>query len=217
MTRKCSVQQHPRPYWAEARAALAGADPVLAGIIKRTDDKPPEVRDDAFTALARSIVGQQVSVHAARAIWQRMVIAVKEITPSAFASTSEETLRMCGISQRKATYLQTLSAHFIEGPFADASWRELEDQAIVELLCEIKGVGRWTSEMFLIFHLCRPDVFSFGDAGLQRAIRLHYGKGRALSEKRVEKLTRVWAPWRSVAAVYLWRSLEIEPANSPGD
>lgn len=194
-------------YWDSACASLAAIDPVMANIILRAGNHPPETRDDAFTALSRSIVGQQVSVHAARAMWQRMADAVGQITPVAFAKTGEETLRSCGISQRKASYLQALALRFHEGDFAGMRWQDLEDEAVIETLCESKGIGRWTAEMFLIFHLRRPDVFSMGDAGLRRAMNMHYGNGRTLSDKRVEKISRGWSPWRSVAAVYLWRSL----------
>jgi DNA-3-methyladenine glycosylase II len=127
-------------------------------------------------------------------------------------------VRACGLSARKVDYLKDLARKFLEGSLDVGSWHALEDEMLIVELTRVKGIGRWTAEMFLMFHLVRPDVLPLGDIGLQRAMRVHYNGGRPMSPARMRKLGAAWAPWRSVATWYMWRSLEAVPvANSVPD
>ena len=170
-------------------------------------------RGDAFQTLARSIVGQQISVKAAQSVWDRFAAAVGDMQPKRVLRLSVEELRACGLSGQKVNYLRDLSARFAEGAIDVGRWHDMDDEALIEELTEVKGIGRWTAEMFLIFYLTRPDVFPLADIGLQRAMELHYNKGRKLSDRRITTLGRLWSPWRSVATWYLWRSLDPGPVE----
>ena len=204
----CSV-----PHWAEACEALIRADPVLAGLIRISGSSVLQPRNDAFYSLSRSIVAQQISVHAAEAVWQRLVAAVGAITPGAVCGHSEEALHACGLSRRKASYLVNLAEHFRDGALVDKSWHSMDDEQVIDTLVEIKGIGRWTAEMFLIFHLLRPDVLSVTDIGIQKAIARHYNAGERLKPDELTAIAAPWRPWRSVASWYLWRSLDAIPVE----
>ena len=168
-------------------------------------------RGDAFQTLARAIVGQQISVKAAQSVWARFVAAVQIMAPANVAATDAATLRAAGLSTRKAEYVQDLARRFQDGSIEAARWLELDDELIVEQLVAVRGIGRWTAEMFLIFNLARPDVLPLSDLGLQRALSVNYNRGRPLAARRIGTITRPWAPWRSVATWYMWRSLEVLP------
>lgn len=170
-------------------------------------------RNDPFYSLSRSIVGQQISVHAAEAVWNRLVAAVGEITPGAVCGHSEEALHACGLSRRKASYLVNLAEQFRDRALDRKSWHRLEDEHVIETLVEIKGIGRWTAEMFLIFHLLRPDVLPVTDIGIQKAIARHYNAGERLTPDELIAIAQPWRPWRSVASWYLWRSLDAIPVE----
>jgi DNA-3-methyladenine glycosylase II len=200
-------------YWRRATQELATRDPVLAGLIRAAPAARLRRRSDAFRALARSIVGQQISVRAAAGVWQRLCDAFEEVAPRAFAVSSVEQLRAIGLSRRKAAYLCDLALHFQDGRLAPERWVRMDDEAVVAELTRVKGIGRWTAEMFLIFYLLRPNVLPLGDLGLRRAVSLHYNRGRAVSEVRLQRVARVWVPWRSVATWYLWRSLDPIPVE----
>ena len=195
-------------YWRRAIAELQAGDPVMAGLIAAAPMGRLRQRSDPFAALARAIVGQQISVRAAAGVWQRLSDALGEVTPQRVIGVSMEDLRKLGLSRQKAAYLTDLATHFRDGRLAPARWPRLDDAAVIAELTQVQGVGRWTAEMFLIFHLLRPDVLPLGDLGLRRAISLHYNRGRALTDARLLRIARPWAPWRSVASWYLWRSLE---------
>lgn len=198
----------PPPYWVEARAALHEADATLAAIIDRVGSRALERRHDPFVSLARAIVGQQLSTAAAGTIWTRVVARVTVPTPEAILSADRAALRGCGLSERKADALSALARSFEAGAVNPGTWPGMEDEAVIADLTRLPGIGRWTAEMFLIFHLLRPDVLPLGDAGVQRALRLHYGKGAPLGPRKLARVTTPWRPWRSVASWYLWRSLE---------
>ncbi|MGE5161510.1 MAG: DNA-3-methyladenine glycosylase family protein [Betaproteobacteria bacterium] len=175
-------------------------------------------RGDAFSTLARSIVGQQISVKAADAVWGRFRAACgEEITPRSVLRRRATTLRSCGLSERKVEYIRDLCEHFVSGRVDPARFAGQGDEAIIEELTDIRGIGRWTAEMFLIFNLLRPNVLPLDDLGLLRAVSLHYLDGEAIAGRegraRVEALAAVWAPWRSVATWYLWRSLDPVPVE----
>ena len=173
-----------------------------------------ECRGEPFFTLARSIVGQQISVKAAQSIWERLAAAAPGMRAAQLLALDPVALRACGLSRRKAEYLRDLAARFQDGSLHARSWSGMSDEAIIEELVQVRGIGRWTAEMFLIFNLLRPDVLPIGDLGLQRAIRLHYFRGRAsVQARRMSKLAESWAPWRSVATWYLWRSLDPLPVE----
>lgn len=198
-------------YWTQATQELATHDAVMRQLISQFADASLESRGCAFTTLARSIVGQQISVKAAESVWQRVIAAIPDITPHTIAAVEQELLRSCGLSARKVTYLQDLSRHFREGDLSETAWGEMNDEAVIKQLIQVKGIGRWTAEMFLIFHLHRPDVLPLDDIGLQRAMSLHYLDKQPVDKKIMLELAKPWQPWRSVATWYLWRSLDPLP------
>ena len=205
------------PYWDEAARSLGRADPVLKRLIRKFPDVHLVQRGDPFTTLARAIVGQQISVKAAQTIWERLATAVKaagnpvRLDPEHVGRTRLPTLRRCGLSERKALYVRDLARHFVTGALDPRQWPALSDEALIERLVDVNGIGRWTAEMFLIFHELRPDVFPVADIGLQKAIALHYNAGEPLAVATMRELALAWQPYRSVATWYLWRSLDPVP------
>jgi DNA-3-methyladenine glycosylase II len=200
-------------YWARATRELAERDDVLRALVGRFQGLALGSRGDAFSTLARSIVGQQISVKAAQSVWDKLAGRVGTVTPEALARSRKPTLRSCGLSGQKAGYLKDLAGKFLDGTLDPGSWNALDDEALILEMTRVRGIGRWTAEMFLMFHLARPDVLPLADLGLQRAMRLHYNRGRALSDARMRKIGAVWIPWRSVATWYLWRSLDPVPVE----
>jgi DNA-3-methyladenine glycosylase II len=200
-------------YWQQATSELAERDAVLRGLIERFRGLALASRGDAFSTLARSIVGQQISVKAAQSVWDKLAARLETVTPDSVARARRPTLRGCGLSGQKADYLKDLARKFLGGKLDPGHWTALEDELLIVELTQVKGIGRWTAEMFLMFYLARPDVLPVADLGLQRAMRLHYNRGRALSVARMHKIGAVWAPWRSVATWYLWRSLDPIPVE----
>lgn len=198
-------------YWKQACQALSARDPVMRQLIAQFADASLESRGCAFTTLARSIVGQQISVKAAESVWQRVITTIPDITPQTIVAAGQEMLRACGLSARKVTYLHDLSRHFTGGNLRETAWVDMDDEAIIADLIKVKGIGRWTAEMFLIFHLQRSDVLPLDDIGLQRAISQHYFDRQSVDKKTIIELAKPWQPWRSVATWYLWRSLDPLP------
>jgi DNA-3-methyladenine glycosylase II len=170
-------------------------------------------RGEPFLTLARAICGQQISVKAAQSVWDRVVACVGEITPENVLARNRTALRACGLSDRKTEYIADLAQHFADGRIHVHRWPQMADEDIIAELVEVRGIGRWTAEMFLIFNLLRPDVFPLDDLGLQKGIRVNYFKGRKVSLARMRKLGDSWRPWRSVATWYLWRSLDPVPVE----
>ena len=202
------------PYWSEATAALGACDAVFSKLAARHEGLVVGSRGDAFNTLARAIVGQQISVKAARSVWERLGAELVSITPANVAAAEPARLRACGLSGQKAAYLLDLASRFESGVLDSARWNELDDEALIVELTQVKGIGRWTAEMFLIFYMARPDVFPIDDVGLQRAMSLQYNRGRPMSKLKMRRIARAWAPWRSVATWYMWRSLEPMSAES---
>jgi len=194
-------------YWPEAKAHLARRDKVLRKLIRKFPDPDIESRGDAFQALARSIVGQQISVLAARSIWGRFVAAAGAMKPASVVELPVEVMRGCGLSAAKTLYLKDLATHFDTGAVKPRRWARMDDEAIIEDLVRVKGVGRWTAEMFLMFHLMRPNVLPVDDLGLRRAMERAYNDGEPLTRDEMRELGRCWAPWSSVATLYLWQSI----------
>lgn len=198
-------------YWKLATQQLIAADPIMSRIIQCYDDVVLKSRGNAFSTLARSIVGQQISVKAAESVWQKVIHAIPDITPETIARAEEALLRQCGLSYRKISYLRDLSAHFLNGMLDVTTWHAMDDEALIRQLIQVKGIGQWTAEMFLIFHMLRPDILPLDDIGLQRAISLHYFDNQSVEKKQIVEIGLQWKPWRSVATWYLWRSLDPLP------
>ena len=174
-------------------------------------------RGDAFVTLARAIVGQQISTKAADAVWRRFCAACGETSPKAILRRRATTLRRCGLSDRKVEYIRDLAAHFVSGRVDPSRFGEQGDEEIIAELIDIRGIGRWTAEMFLIFNLLRPNVLPLDDLGLLKAVSVNYLDGEPVvgreGRARVKQLAEPWAPWRSVATWYLWRSLDPIPVT----
>lgn len=198
-------------YWKQAVRELASRDDVLRTLVPRCAAYVVGSRGDAFSTLARAVVGQQISVKAAQSVWGRLAAELGTIAPHALAAADPLRLRGCGLSAQKTAYLVDLAQRFDSGVLDPARWAVLDDEAVIAELTQVKGIGRWTAEMFLIFHLARPDVFPVADVGLQRAVSLHYNRGRPVTKAKILKVGARWAPWRSVATWYMWRSLEAAP------
>lgn len=200
-------------YWKQATQELATNDNVMRQLTQRFEDTALDSRGNAFTTLARSIVGQQISVKAAEKVWQKVVAAVPETTPYTILNIDESMLRACGLSFRKISYLQDLSQHFTNGNLNEVSWNEMNDESVIAQLTRVKGIGRWSAEMFLIFHMLRPDILPMDDIGLQRAIRIHYNANQPIDKSAMHTIAATWQPWRSVATWHLWRSLDPLPVE----
>ncbi len=200
-------------YWDRAKRALSRRDPVMAAIIRSRPKVFLMRRGEPFLTLARAICGQQISVKAAQSVWDRVVACCTEVTPEHVLAVDRKKLRACGLSDRKTEYIADLAQHFADGRIHVHKWPQMSDEEIIAELVEVRGIGRWTAEMFLIFNLLRPDVFPLDDLGLQKGIRLGYFKGRKVSLARMRKLGESWRPWRSVATWYLWRSLDPIPVE----
>lgn len=200
-------------YWPEAKAALAKRDKVLRKIIRVHPDASLRTRGDAFQTLARSIVGQQISVKAAQTVWARFADTMERVSPIHVSALPDEAMRTSGLSRQKVAYLKDLALHFASGEVSPRRWARMRDERVIEDLTRVKGLGRWTVEMFLIFHLMRPDVLPVGDLGLQRAMERHYNDGDGLTRDDMREIGAAWRPWSSVATWYLWRSLDPVPVE----
>lgn len=200
-------------YWDRAKRALSRSDPVMCEIIRRHPRTHLVPRGDAFQTLARAIVGQQISVKAAQSVWERFAAAATTVTPQAVCALDATVLRRCGLSARKVEYIADLAAHFASGRLVPERWQALDDEAVIAELVDVRGIGRWTAEMFLIFNLLRPDVLPVDDLGLQKAVRVSYRDGRKITATGIRRIARTWQPWRSVATWYLWRSLDPVPVE----
>jgi len=196
------------PYWKIACAELAAGDRVMAGLIARYPDAILANRGDPFQTLVRAIVGQQISIKAADSIWARFAALAEDIAPQRIAILEADALAACGLSRRKVEYVQDLAGHFIDGRIAPKRWQRTDDEAVIAELIDVRGIGRWTAEMFLIFYLRRADVWPLDDIGLQKAAALHYLDGARPPPKRLREIGERFAPWRTVATWYLWRSLD---------
>ncbi len=200
-------------YWQQAALELARDDAPMAALVERFAGLTLVTRGDPFATLARSIVGQQISVKAADAVWGRLAQALGEVVPARVLALSTEELAACGLSRRKVEYISDLAGHFADGRLLPEQWQALDDEAVIAELTAVRGIGRWTAEMFLIFNLLRPDVFPLDDIGLQRAVAEHYLAGAKPTRRGLAEFGERWRPWRSVATWYLWRSLDPLPVE----
>ena len=204
-----------------ARAHLRASDPRLARLIDDVGPLPREpdrrdVPDDAYETLLRAIVGQQLSMKAARTIWGRFVgpYGGAAPAPERLLAADTDALRAIGLSRAKVTYVRSLAEHVISGQLELEQLGELPDVEVVTQLTAVSGIGRWSADMFLIFHLVRPDVLPLGDLGIRRAIERLHGLDAPAPPRELERLAEPWRPWRSLASLYLWESLA--PAMAPG-
>lgn len=200
-------------YWQQASIELAADDPLMAELVELYAGFGLVSRGDPFATLARSIVGQQISVKAADSVWARFSAAVGEVQPGSVQMAGVTGLAGCGLSQRKIEYLCDLAEHFISGRLDPASWDAMDDESVIAELSAVRGIGRWTAEMFLIFNQLRQDVFPLDDIGLQRAVFGRYFAGEKQTAKTLARFGERWRPWRSVATWYLWRSLDPVPVE----
>jgi DNA-3-methyladenine glycosylase II len=204
-------------YWDDACRHLGKRDRVMRKLIPKFGEARLQSRGDAFTTLARSIVGQQISVKAAQSVWGKLVEAIggpsTRVEPAAMLEVNATALRGAGLSARKCEYLVDLAHHFEDGRVHPKQWQQMEDEAIVDELVAIRGIGRWTAEMFLIFHLLRPDVLPLDDLGLIKGISVNYFSGEPVSRAEAREVGEAWTPFRSVATWYIWRSLDPLPVD----
>jgi DNA-3-methyladenine glycosylase II len=204
-------------YWDDACKHLAKRDRVMKKLIPQFGEARLQSRGDAFTTLARSIVGQQISVKAAQSVWDRFAVLVSgpshRLPPSKVMALASADMRAAGLSARKVEYLHDLASHFAEGHVHVKQWQQMDDEDIIEELVAIRGIGRWTAEMFLIFHLLRPNVLPLDDLGLLKGISVNYFSGEPVSRAEAREVGEAWAPYRSVATWYVWRSLDPLPVE----
>jgi DNA-3-methyladenine glycosylase II len=199
-------------YWADARKHLVKKDRVMKRLIPQFGDVCLETRGDAFTTLARSVVGQQISVKAAQTVWGKFVKLPEQMVPQSVLKLKVDDMRAAGLSARKVEYLVDLALHFDAGKLHVQAWEDMDDEAIIAELVAIRGIGRWTAEMFLIFHMMRPNVLPLDDVGLISGISQNYFSGDPVSRSDAREVAAAWAPYCSVATWYIWRSLAPVPA-----
>lgn len=198
-------------YWDEARKYLTRRDRVMKRLIPQFGTACLESRGDAFVTLARSIVGQQISVKAAQSVWDKFAALPRRMTPANVLKLKVDDMRGAGLSARKIEYLVDLALHFDSGAVHAGSWQDMGDEEIIAELVGIRGIGRWTAEMFLIFYLMRPDVLPLDDVGLITGISKNYFSGDPVSRSDAREVAAAWSPYRSVATWYIWRSLDPAP------
>jgi DNA-3-methyladenine glycosylase II len=207
-----------------AARELAAADPAMAELIERIGEidlatrlrrRSEERPEDAYGALLRAIVGQQLSTKAARTIYRRVreLFGGRTPSPEQLLEASEDELRDCGLSGRKVEYVRDLATHVLDGELELGRLGELSDEQAIAEIVAVRGLGRWTAEMFLLFHLERPDVLSGGDLGIRKAVQVEYGLAEMPAPSRVLEIGEKWRPHRSLASLYLWESLASVPAE----
>lgn len=200
-------------YWTDACKHLMKKDRVMKRLIPQFGKACLQSRGDAFATLARSVVGQQISVKAAQTVWDRFAMLPAQITPEQILKLRIDDMRAAGLSARKVEYLVDLALHFDNGLVHVEAWTGMDDEAIIAELIAIRGIGRWTAEMFLIFHLMRPNVLPLDDVGLINGISKCYFSGDVVSRSDAREVALAWTPYRTVATWYIWRSLEPLPVS----
>jgi len=202
---------HAPAYWAEACKHLVKKDRVLRRLIPQYPGEALATRGDPFVTLARSIVGQQVSAKSASALWKRVAALPEAMTPEQVLRLKVDDMRAAGLSARKIDYLVDLAVHFTQDRLNVAAWAGMDDESIIAELMAIRGIGRWTAEMFLVFYLQRPNVLPLDDAGLLKGISQNYFSGDPVSRSDAREVAEAWKPWCTVATWYIWRSLDPQP------
>jgi len=211
---KKMIEESAPDYWEQASRELMKQDRILKKLIPKHGSGFLVTRGDAFNTLARSIVGQQISVAAAQSVWNKVVLASKnKVSPKNILALTVEELRAAGLSGRKVEYIRDLADHFHSGRLHASQWKDMEDEDVIKELSGIRGIGRWTAEMFLIFNLVRPNILPLDDVGLIKAISLNYFSGEPVSRHEAREVAANWAPWRTVATWYMWRSIDPIPVE----
>tara|TARA_B100000575_G_C22890959_1_gene518510 strand:+ start:55 stop:675 length:621 start_codon:yes stop_codon:yes gene_type:complete len=200
-------------FWEKAKKDLIRKDRKLGNIIKNYPKDFLFSKSDPFYTLARSIIGQQISVKSAQAVWDKVEKKMITVKPKNLKKMHYRTLKACGLSRQKISYLNYLSDAFIKNEISHKEWHTMSNDDIIDDLIKIKGIGKWTAEMFLIFNLCRPDVFPVDDIGLIKGICKCYKLNYPITKDHAIKLSNKWKPWRSVATWYFWRSLDPIPVE----
>ena len=200
-------------FWEKAKKHIKKCDKKLGSIIELYPNDFLFSKSDPFYTLARSIVGQQISVKAAQSVWNKLENKCKKINAKNIKSIHYMTLKSCGLSRQKISYLRNLSDAFMIQKIKPLSWNKKSDDQIINELVLIKGIGRWTAEMYLIFNLCRPDIFPLDDIGMIKALCKCYKLNYPIKKDRLIRIGNKWRPYRSVATWYLWRSLDPIPVE----
>ena len=213
VTRAAEVVYVKPGYWDEACKHLTRKDRVMKRLIAQSDGTCLRTRGDAFTTLARSIVGQQISVRAAQTVWDRFALLPRKMSPANVLRLKVDDMRAAGLSARKVEYLVVLALHFDSGAIEADAWTTMDDEIIIAELVGIRGIGRWTAEMFLIFHLMRPNILPLDDVGLITGISKNYFSGDSVSRSEAREVAGAWTPFCSVATWYIWRSLDPLPVE----
>ena len=213
VAKQIAIEVFTPSYWEDACKHLVKKDRVMKRLIPQFGDACLQTRGDAFVTLARSIVGQQISVKAAQTVWDRFSVLPRKLTPANVLKLKVDDMRAAGLSARKVEYLVDLALHFDNGALHVKSWQSMEDDDIIAELIAIRGVGRWTAEMFLIFHLMRPNILPLDDVGLINGISKSYFSGEAVSRSDAREVAAAWSPYCSVATWYIWRSLDPLPID----
>jgi DNA-3-methyladenine glycosylase II len=199
-------------YWEDAKIELMKRDRILRKLIPQFGDLHLIGRGEPFTTLARSIVGQQISIKAAETVWGRFLELCPKCTPAQVLKAGEA-LATCGLSKRKAEYIMDLAEHFKAKRLHVDKWVDMDDEDVIGELVQIRGIGRWTAEMFLIFNLRRPNILPLDDVGLLKGISMNYFSGEPVSRSDAREVAANWEPWCTVATWYLWRSLDPIPVE----
>jgi DNA-3-methyladenine glycosylase II len=195
-------------YWQDAKDELMKRDRIMRKVIPQFGDLHLFRRDEPFVTLARSIISQQISVKAAEGAWKRILEVCPKCTPAQVLKAGNDNLAACGLSKRKAEYIVDLAEHFKAKRVHVDKWEEMADEDVIAELTQIRGIGRWTAEMFLIFNLLRPNILPLDDTGLLKGISVNYFSGEPVSRSDAREVAANWEPWRTVATWYLWRSLD---------
>ncbi|TXI89323.1 MAG: DNA-3-methyladenine glycosylase 2 family protein [Burkholderiaceae bacterium] len=196
------------PYWEEAKQELMKRDRILRRLIPQFGDLYLLGRDDAFTTLTRSIIAQQISSTSAAALWEKYLMVFPKSTPAEVLKVGAEGMASCGVSKRKSEYILDLARHFQDGKVHVDKWVDMSDEQVIAELVQIRGISRWTAEMFLIFNLLRPNILPLDDPGLVSGISKNYFSGEPVSRIDIREVAANWEPWRTVATWYMWRSLD---------
>ena len=203
----------PPIFWQKAKKILSTKAKKLSKLIESYPNDFLFSKSDPFFTLARSIVGQQISVKAAQSVWNKLEIKIVKINPLVISNTHFNTLKSVGLSRQKVSYLKNLAKAFNEKKIKISLWKEMDDEEIIQDLVQVKGIGRWTAEMFLIFNLCREDILPLDDIGMIKGLCKLYNISYPTNTEDIVKIAEKWRPYRSVATWYLWRSLDPIPVE----
>ena len=199
-------------WWGSAKLELANKDVLLKSLIEEFEEPRLSSRGDLFATLIKSIVGQQISVIAASAVWSRLFDLVGEVNPESILAKTHEELRQVGLSNRKVEYIVGIAEAWTEG-LGEIDWEQMSDEEVVQELVKLRGVGRWTVQMLLIFALLRQDIFPIDDIGLIRGMEKLYNSGKPLETSELNEISEKWIPYRTMGVWYIWRSIDPEPVE----